>query len=129
MPNDDLVIGVLAITVMISSANAPERPMMMNAAYALEHHLIYNAAEGQTPPSAISSVVDLPDVRRQLPIEYLAADGHLQLIKRVLHDIVAVQLVNAPEGDVHVDLCGVCEDEELCAGEGVEALHPEVLRL
>jgi hypothetical protein len=33
MPNDDHVVGVLAITVMISSTNAPKRPMvMMNAA-------------------------------------------------------------------------------------------------
>jgi hypothetical protein len=73
--------------------------------------------------------VNLPNIRQQLPVEHVAPDGHLELVERVLHDVVGVQLVDASDGDVDVGLRRVGEEQELGARHGVEALQPKVLGL
>lgn len=73
--------------------------------------------------------VNLPNIRQQLSVKHLTPDGHLELVKRVLHDIVGVQLVDASDGDVDVGLRRVGEEQELGARHGVEALQPEILGL
>lgn len=79
--------------------------------------------------SLLPGAVDLPNVRVQLPIKGLAANGHLELIEGVLHDVVRVQVVDPTHGNIHVGLHRVGEEQEFGAGQGVEALQPEVLGL
>ena len=92
-------------------------------------HPEFRAPSIQSSQSSASPAVNLPDIRPQPPLKGVAPNGHLELVEGVLHDVVAVELVDAAHGHVDIGLGGVGEEEELCAGEGVEALHAEVLRL
>lgn len=70
-----------------------------------------------------------PDIAHQMPIKRLAPDGHLQLVKRVLHHIIGVELVNLPHDQIHVRLMRFREEQELGAAEGLEAGESEEGRL
>jgi len=74
-----------------------------------------------------STTVDLSDVGEQLAIEKVAADGHLQLVKRVFHDVVAVHIISAPDAYVDIGLHRVGEEQELGTRQRVEALQSKVL--
>lgn len=74
-------------------------------------------------------VVYLSNIRQQLAIKKVATHRHLKRVEGVLHDVVGVEVVNAPQRHVNVCLRGIGEEEELCAGEGGEALHAKVFRL
>lgn len=76
-----------------------------------------------------SPVIDLTYIRVEFPIKHFASDGHLQLVKRILHDIIGVQIIDPSRGYIHVCLCSVGEDQELGARHGVKALQAKVLRL
>jgi hypothetical protein len=78
---------------------------------------------------ASPGIVDLPYVRIELPVEHLAPDRHLQLVEGILHDVVRVQVVDPVHGHVDVGLQRLGEEQKLGAGQGGEALQPEVLRL
>lgn len=76
--------------------------------------------------------INLADIRKQPPVEQFAADGHLKLVKGVLHDVVGIVLVDPAHGGVGsgtAGLDGVGEEEELEPRLGGEALQAEVLRL
>lgn len=64
-----------------------------------------------------------------MPVKCLASDGHLNLVKRVLHDIVRIELVNPAEDDIDIGLLRLRKEEELGASQGLEALHPKVFTL
>ena len=64
-----------------------------------------------------------------MPIKRLAPHRHLQLIERVLHHIVRVQLINAPHDDLHVRLLRLREEQELGARHRLEAGQAEERRL
>lgn len=55
------------------------------------------------------SVVYLPNVRQQLPVEHVAPDRHLELVKWVLHDVVGVEVVYPPDSDIDIGLGSVRE--------------------
>lgn len=102
-------------------------PHVINSTNAVSHRI-------RRPNSSLKTcralpVVDLSDVGVQFPVKHLTADGHLQLVERVLHDVVRVQLVDPPRGHIHVRLGVVGVQEELGARHGVEALQAEVLCL
>lgn len=71
-------------------------------------------------------VVYLPNVRQQLPVKHVGPDRHLELIERVLHDIVRVEIIHLANRDVHICLRRVREQQKLDARHGREALQPEV---
>ena len=56
-----------------------------------------------------------------MPVESLAPNGHLQLVKRILGHVIRIELVNLPHGGVDVRLVRFAEEEEFDAGEGLEA--------
>ena len=53
-----------------------------------------------------------------MPIKRLTPDGHLNLVERILHHIVCVELVDAPKDHVCVGLLGIGEDQEFDAFAG-----------
>ena len=62
------------------------------------------------------------DIGDQMTIKGLAFDGHIDLIERILHHVIGVQLVHATEDDVDVRLMRLREQEELGPGQGLETL-------
>lgn len=64
----------------------------------------------------------------QAPVKLLASDGHLDCVKWVFGYEIGVQLVNLLHNRIDVGLTGLGEEQELCAGEGLEALKSEAGR-
>lgn len=64
-----------------------------------------------------------------MPIKRLTAHGHLQLVERVLHHVVSVQLVNLVHDGVHIASHWVREEQELGSRQGLEASQTELLSL
>lgn len=112
-------MGLAILTCLGSAINTND-----DSCNAVLQSYTYNHDMSQPLP-----VVDLSDIRVQFPIKHLTPDGHLQLVERVLHNIVRVQLVDPPRGDIHVRLRRISENEELGTRHGVEALKAKVLRL
>lgn len=63
-----------------------------------------------------------------MPIERLAPHRHLQLVERILHDVVRVQFVDAAHRRIHVRLLRLREEQELRAGDRLEAGEAEERR-
>ncbi len=64
-----------------------------------------------------------------MTIKRFTLDRHINLIERIFHDIVGVELIDTPHDDVDVGLIGFGEEQEFGPRQGLEALHPEVLAL
>lgn len=64
-----------------------------------------------------------------MTIERLTPHRHLQLVERVLHDVVRVQLVYLAHDDVDVGHQRVREQQELGPRHRLEAGHAELVRL
>ena len=56
-----------------------------------------------------------------MPVESLTPNRHLQLVERILHNIVAVKLINPPYNNLHIRLLRLCEQQELRARKSLEA--------
>lgn len=56
-----------------------------------------------------------------MPIPRLGSDRHLDLIEGVLHDVVRIQLIHFSQNHIHVRLMRFREQEELRAGQSLEA--------
>lgn len=67
----------------------------------------------------------------EMPSKKFAADGHVQLIKRILEHVVSIQLVNLLQHNVQrwLELPRGCRQYELESGKRLEALQLESLRL
>lgn len=63
-----------------------------------------------------------------MPIERLAPHRHLRLVERILHHVVGVQFVDAAHGRIHVRLLRLREEQELRAGDRLEAGEAEERR-
>ncbi len=89
-------------------------------------------ATNQSHPSYIppsSPRVQRSQIPQQLPIKRLTADRHLCLIKRILHDVIRVELVYLPQRRVYIRLLRFREKQELRPRERGEALEAEVVGL
>ena len=75
------------------------------------------------------ATIHLPDIAPEPALKEVAPDGHLELVERILHDKIAVKIVYPAHGQVDIGLRGVGKKQELCAGQGGEALQTEVFRL
>lgn len=71
-------------------------------------------------------MIQRPHITHQPPIERLASHRIINLIKRILHHIVGIQLVDLPNYGIDIRLRGLSEQQELCARERLEALQAEV---
>lgn len=69
------------------------------------------------------------DDRTETTLKALAPYGHLHGIKRILHDIVGIQLVDLAQHCIAILLHGFGEEKKLDTGEGLKALQTKVLRL
>ncbi len=63
-----------------------------------------------------------------MPIPSLTPDRHLDLIERILHHIVRIQLIHLPNNHIHIRLMRFRKQEKLRAGQGLEACQAEGLR-
>ena len=66
--------------------------------------------------------------RPQMPVECFTPHRHLQLVEGILHHVVCIQLVDLVDDRVHVAGHWVCEEQELGAGQCLEARQSELLR-
>lgn len=64
-----------------------------------------------------------------MPVECFTSHRHLQLVERVLHHIVRIQLVDLVHDGVHIAGHGVGEEQEFCARQCLEAGQAEPVRL
>ena len=60
-----------------------------------------------------------------MPLKCLTPYRHLRLIKRILHHVIGIQLVDAPHNDLDVRLLRLRKQEEFRAREGLEAGQAE----
>lgn len=74
-------------------------------------------------------MVQRPHIPHQLAIKHLAPNRVIDLVERVLHDIVRVQLIDLLEDRIHILLRRLREYQELGPRQRLKALQPEVLRL
>ena len=77
------------------------------------------------PKKGPSSTSLRPHITHQPPLELLTPYRHLQLIKRVLHHIIRIQLIHLPHNRIHIRLARFREQQKLRAREGLEAIQPE----
>lgn len=56
-----------------------------------------------------------------MSVKRITSDGHLQLVERILHDIVGIQLIDLAHHGIHVLHQRVGEEKELGPGQGLEA--------
>ena len=64
-------------------------------------------------------------ITHQPPLKLLTPYRHLQLIKRVLHHIIRVQLIHLPHDGIHIRLARFREQQEFRACEGLKTIQPE----
>lgn len=76
-----------------------------------------------TAPSSDSSSSD-PSPKP--PVKLLTPHRHLQRIKRILRDIVCVELIHFSHNRVAIRLIGFCEDQKLDPSWRLGASQPEV---
>ena len=60
-----------------------------------------------------------------MPLKSLTPHRHLRLIKRILHHVVRIQLVDPPHDNLHIGLARFREQQELRARERLEARQAE----
>lgn len=65
----------------------------------------------------------------QVSVECFTAHRHLQLVERVLHHVVRIQLVNLVHDRLHIAAHGIGEEQEFSAGQCLEARQAEPVRL
>ena len=81
------------------------------------------------PPPEIPLLLPRLNISSEMSIKSLALDRHVDLVKGILHDVVGVELVHPTDDDVDVGLVRLGEEQELGAGQRLETLQPEMLRL
>lgn len=64
-----------------------------------------------------------------MPVKRLTPHRHLQLVERVLHHVVGVELVDLIHNRVHITGHRVREEQELSSRQGLEAGQSELFRL
>jgi hypothetical protein len=72
--------------------------------------------------TSILAVVDLSNIRQQLPIKDVTPNRHLKLIEGVFHDVVSIHIIYAADYQIDVGLRGIGENQELRSRHGVETL-------
>jgi hypothetical protein len=79
-------------------------------------------------PSPIPSLprVQTPHLPNQPPLPPLTPNRHLQTIKRILHHIISIQLINSPHNLIRVRLLRFRKQQKLRSCERLEALEAEV---
>lgn len=65
----------------------------------------------------------------EVSVKRLTAHRHFQLVERVLHHVVRIQLVNLVHDRLHIAAHRVGEEQELRARQRLEARQPEPVRL
>lgn len=65
----------------------------------------------------------------QCSFKFLAPDGHLGCVKRVLHDIVAINLVYPFQHRLCIRLLRLRDEQELGASRRLKALQAEIRRV
>jgi hypothetical protein len=70
---------------------------------------------------AINGLLLWLHVCHQMPIECLAPNGHLNLVKGILHDIVGIQLIHTPDDNVDIWLVRLRKDEEFGPYTGISS--------
>lgn len=68
-------------------------------------------------------------IPRQRPLKLLHPNRHLDAIKRVLHNIIPIQLIAPPNHDIRIRLLRTREQQKLDSCGCLETRHPEVARL
>ncbi len=74
-------------------------------------------------------MVQRPHIPHQLAIKHLTPDRVIDLVKRVLHHVVRVQLIDLLQDRIHILLRRLREYQKLGPRQRLKALQPEVLRL
>lgn len=74
------------------------------------------------------TVINFSNIRRQFSIKHFATYRHFQRVKGVFHNVIRVQVVNLPDGNIDIRLRCISEEEEFGPCQGVEALHTKVFR-
>lgn len=64
-----------------------------------------------------------------MPIKGLAPHRHLELVERVLHHVVGIQLIDLVHDRVHAAGQGVGEEQEFRPSQRLEARQAEFIRL
>lgn len=65
-------------------------------------------------------------IRRQRPLKLLHPNRHLQRIKRILHDLVRIDLITPPHHHLRIRLFRARKEQELHSRRRLEASQPEV---
>ena len=63
-----------------------------------------------------------------MPIERLTSNRHLQLVKRVLHHIIRIQLVNLIHDHIDIPRERIGKQQEFRPRQRLEARKPELVR-
>lgn len=74
-------------------------------------------------------MIQRPHIPHQLAIKRVAPHRVIDVVERVLHHVVRIQLVDLLEDRVHIRLRRLRKDQELRTGQRLEALQSEVLGL
>lgn len=64
-----------------------------------------------------------------MPIKSLTPHRHLQLIKRILHHIIRIQLVDPIHDSLHITGHGIRKEQELRPRQRLETCQSEPVRL
>ena len=64
-----------------------------------------------------------------MPVKRLTPHRHLQLIERIFHHIIRIQLIDPPHNHIHIRLLRLGEQQELRPGHRLEARQAEERRL
>jgi len=62
----------------------------------------------------------------QSSVKLVDADGHLETVEGIGHDVVGIDVVASASNLIRVGLLGAGEEQELCAGGSLEAGQTEM---
>ncbi len=60
-----------------------------------------------------------------MPLKSLTSDRHLQLIERILHDIITVQFINSLHNNINIRLLRLREQQKLRPRKRLKASEPK----
>lgn len=80
----------------------------------------------QTEANSSSSIIQRLDISPQLPLPNITPNGHLHLIKRILHNIIRIKLINSLRNSIDIWLIRFREQQELGPRQCLKALQAEV---
>lgn len=80
-------------------------------------------------PVPIQRLCSPSQPRPQMSIKRFTSHRHFQLVERVFHHVVRIQVVNLVDDGFHIAGHGVREKQEFSAGQRLEARQSELVRL